>query len=180
MNAAIEAAHAGEAGRGFSVVADEIRKLSEETNRNVKLIGQDIQGSIEAVKTATAVDERTRTIFAQVEAESAAVAQAMEEIERGLGEISSGSGEILSGVSQSVQISTTVRESSARMAESVEAATKKLGLLDVAITDINSCLAKSVARFDSMRALVAEMSEAGRKNEAGLRELERALSVIKA
>jgi methyl-accepting chemotaxis protein len=51
LNAAIEAARAGEAGRGFAVVADEVRKLSAETDKAVGQINQGIQAvasSIEA------------------------------------------------------------------------------------------------------------------------------------
>ncbi len=40
LNAAIEAARAGEAGRGFAVVADEIRKLAEESRQATKKIGE--------------------------------------------------------------------------------------------------------------------------------------------
>lgn len=50
LNAAIEAARAGEAGRGFAVVADEVRKLAEKTMQATQQVGSAIHG----IQTGTA------------------------------------------------------------------------------------------------------------------------------
>jgi methyl-accepting chemotaxis protein len=52
LNAAIEAARAGEAGRGFAVVADEVRKLAERTTRSateVSEISGQLSGKVQQV-----------------------------------------------------------------------------------------------------------------------------------
>jgi methyl-accepting chemotaxis protein len=50
LNAAIEAARAGEAGRGFAVVADEVRKLAEKTMTATKEVGSAIRGIQDGTK----------------------------------------------------------------------------------------------------------------------------------
>ena len=49
LNAAIEAARAGEAGRGFAVVADEVRKLAEKTMNATKEVGSSITAIQESI-----------------------------------------------------------------------------------------------------------------------------------
>mgnify|MGYP000887173606 CR=1 FL=1 len=63
LNAAIEAARAGEAGRGFAVVADEVRKLAEKVKTATQVIGQNTQSMINLVADTST---RTQTIVGEV------------------------------------------------------------------------------------------------------------------
>lgn len=63
LNAAIEAARAGEAGRGFAVVADEVRKLAEESSKaaeQIKTLITDMGGQME--QTADVVEHGSETL----------------------------------------------------------------------------------------------------------------------
>lgn len=86
LNAAIEAARAGEAGRGFAVVADEVRKLSQETDQAVSRINHGIQGVATTIEAqfshalSTQQVEKERSILGVFSEQMGALSRSYEEV----------------------------------------------------------------------------------------------------
>jgi len=80
LNAAIEAARAGEQGRGFAVVADEVRKLAERTTKATKEIASMIESiQVETKSAVQAMEKGSREVEVGVE-KTATSGAALEEI----------------------------------------------------------------------------------------------------
>ncbi|WP_433384262.1 methyl-accepting chemotaxis protein [Actinoplanes sp. CA-142083] len=116
LNATIEAARAGEAGKGFAVVASEVKDLAQETaratediSRRVSAIQSDTGGAVTAIEEITRVIARISdfqtTIASAVEEQTATTA----EMNRSVGEAAAGSGEIaqnITGVAEAARLTT--------------------------------------------------------------------------
>lgn len=115
MNAAIEAAHAGDAGLGFAVVASEIRVLAENSSRQSKATAtklKSMRSLIEQVVASTRdADTTFQTILSMIGRTNIFVAQ----IQTAMNEQDTGNAGILDAMTRLMEITSEVRERSVRM-----------------------------------------------------------------
>ena len=79
LNASIEAARHGEAGRGFGIVANEVRELATRTSDATSQISQEIAAVREHTHQSVAVIDNSVSILTKLEAASALISSAVEE-----------------------------------------------------------------------------------------------------
>jgi methyl-accepting chemotaxis protein len=84
LNAAIEAARAGEHGRGFAVVADEVRKLAEKSQKSANEIQTVIHSIEQSIGDVTSDTEATKEIFGELREKSEQLTQNFDSIEQTL------------------------------------------------------------------------------------------------
>ena len=122
MNAAIEAAHAGEAGQGFSVVADEIRKLAESTQSQAKSIKDLIIEITKAIQNGSSSMQDTKAMFYKIQEEIVTQTNVVENIAQTMDIQSTGAEEILSTtnkISQNIQSVNEIIKNQANYTEEI-------------------------------------------------------------
>ena len=115
LNAAIEAARAGEQGRGFAVVADEVRKLAERTRKSADEINQMIQSMQVASRNAVTEMDSVMNLVAAGTDLSLKTSECMQDIEHGSHRVT----EAVKGISASVDEQSATTQDIARGIEAV-------------------------------------------------------------
>tara|TARA_R110002051_G_scaffold32382_1_gene72756 strand:- start:63394 stop:65193 length:1800 start_codon:yes stop_codon:yes gene_type:complete len=129
LNATIEAARAGEAGKGFAVVASEVKKLAERTQALTEQIGNHLQKIGGTANDAIASTREIISRIAEIDQTSNALASAVEEQTAATSEISAAAQQAAAGarsVSDDIDAVQTSAAESASVAETVGTAASTL------------------------------------------------------
>ncbi|AMC33328.1 chemotaxis protein [Janthinobacterium sp. B9-8] len=150
LNAAIEAARAGEQGRGFAVVADEVRKLAERTSQSTveiaAMVGQIQSGTREAiVQMESGVQQANASVLLANEAGTA-----IEDIRSGAEQVRSVVDSISSAIREQSMATTEIAKAVEQIAQRAEVEAREIQLSARSAQDLQNLSAhlhQSVQRF---------------------------------
>lgn len=121
LNAAIEAARAGEQGRGFAVVADEVRALAERTSRATREISQMIKGIQDETKGAVSAMEQGVREVENGRSEAARSGEAIQAILEQFRMLDAQVGEISTTADEQTRTTTEISSSVMEITDIIEA-----------------------------------------------------------
>jgi methyl-accepting chemotaxis protein len=166
LNAAIEAARAGEHGKGFAVVADEVRKLAERSSQATKEIGEliaSIQGTVsEAV---LAMDDGTK------------------EIENGVSRANQ-SGEAIHGILKTIELVNQQVKEIADASQQIDSSTQELinsiGIASTIVRENVTSTEQMTIRSNEVMQTIENIASISEENSAAIEEVSASVEEMNA
>ncbi|MBN2875158.1 MAG: hypothetical protein JXM71_08680 [Spirochaetales bacterium] len=179
MNAAIEAAHAGDAGRGFSVVADEIRSLAETSAKQSKTIRMEIQQVQEAISEVVNSSGSTEEAFSSVQERIGETDALVREIQMAMSEQREGSTQILSALRAMNDITAQVQSGSTEMSAGNNVVLAEIGKLREATGNIQASIEQVASGVGEIRSSAGEVSDVAERTVGNIRVMDEAIGHFK-
>ncbi len=171
MNAAIEAAHAGDAGQGFSVVAGEIKKLSENSARESNKISDQLNQIILSITEVVDVSNESTNAFKQVTTLIDSTNDIVRSIKYAMEEQNSGSQQISEALHVMNDNTSEVKQASHEMSIGNQSILKEIKNLQEATNSMRSSMDEITYNADMINKSGEEIRQIAPQMESSIDEI---------
>lgn len=180
MNAAIEAAHAGQYGQGFAVVANEIRKLAENCSSQGKSISKILNGLQKEINNATALTGQSQNEFKKIAALVDQARQQEQTIMEAMSEQKNGSVRILQATHQIQEVTHEVRNGAGKITESSSLIPKSVRDLEIETAEMSKAINNLMGNIEDVEAVTQRFSADVSAAKKIIKEIQEIMQISKS